>query len=565
MRDTSKFFMQFVRLAGPFWQSENKATIRSLSLALGLLTVLQIVIWVLINKWSAYLFDALEQRSMSRLITQSLLIILIFLANIFINATHITIKRRLQLDWRGWLTDKLIGSWMRDGRHYLVTHLVGQHHDNPDGRIAEDIRIATEYSIDFLHSIFYCLLLLISFTEILWVLSGTVTLDLGLFSIPFHGHLVMLAFMYAAGASVLGWLIGKPLTKATDHRQTNEANFRFALVKARENSMAIALIRGEPHEKPHFNRLFDDIVTAWNQQTHAWARIMMLSSGNAVLTVAFPILISAPRYVLGLISLGTLMQSAQAIQQLASALSWPVDNMGKMAEWRASVERVLGLSIALEQLEREINKTDSTRVRIEKNQEAVLRFKSLCLQRLDGMVCIPCLNEEVHPGEWISIEGNIYTGNKLFKAIAGLWPWGQGGIELPDDDLLLFMPPRPYLPTDTLRAAVCYPAESNAFDNQALTAAFDLAGVSELLAQLDYVADWEKNLEREQQQRLGMARLLLHKPKWILMQEAFASLDPEMELQMMEIIRNKLPQAALLTISKQPAVKRMHARHIMLN
>lgn len=564
MRNTSKFFMQFVRLAGPFWCSENKASIRGLSAVLVALTVAQIAVSVIITEWSADLFDALEQRSMSRFFTQIGLIVLIFLANIAITATHLVVKRRLQLGWRGWLTDKLIGQWMRDGRHYLVTHIPGQH-DNPDGRIAEDIRISTEYAIDLLHTMFYCLLLLISFTEILWTLSGSVALDLGIAEIPIQGHLVWLALIYAASASVLGWWIGRPLTTATDNRQTVEANFRFALVKARENAQSIALIHGERHENPHFHRLFGNIVDAWNQQTLAWQRITMFSSGYSILSMAFPILVSAPRFILGTISLGALMQSAQAFQQMVAALSWPVDNMGKVAEWRASVERVLGLSKALEQLEREIAKPDPHRIRIVKNDSSVLAFRNLCISRLDNIVCVSMLNEEIRAGERVLIAGNAFSGNKLFKAIAGLWPWGEGTIELPDDEPMFFMPPKPYLPTGNLRASICYPADAGVFDPELLVSTMQLAGVSELVEQLDQQADWDKSLEREQKQRLGLVRLLLHKPKWILMQEAFDSLDPDGEVEMVSLIHKKLPQAAMLTITKQPTIQGLHKRRITLN
>lgn len=555
--------MQFIQLAGPFWNSDNKAAVRSLSLTLVALTVLQIAVSVIITEWSAKLFDALEQRSMSGLMTQIGLIILIFIANMAITATHLTIKRRLQLMWREWLTDKLIGQWMFEGRHYLVTHIQGQH-DNPDGRIAEDIRISTEYAIDLLHTLFFCILLLISFTHILWTLSGTVSLNLGLFEVPIHGHLVWLALIYAASASMLGWWIGRPLTTATDDRQTVEANFRFALVKARENSLAIALIHGEHHENPHFHQLFGGIMAAWNQQTKAWGKIIMFSSGYSVLSMAFPILVSAPRFILGSISLGALMQSAQAFQQLVSALSWPVDNMGKVAEWRASVERVLGLTKALDTLDHEISKPDPHRIRLETRKQSMLAFRDLCISRLDGIICISCLNEEIRAGERILIAGNTFSGNKLFKAIAGLWPWGEGCIELPDDESMFFMPPRPYLPTDTLRAAICYPSESNAFTQEAMEVAMEVAGVKELLEQLEQVSDWEKNLEREQQQRLGLVRLLLHKPKWIMMQEAFASLDPEGELAMVNLMHKRLPEAAILTISKQPIVRELYQRRITL-
>lgn len=562
MRNTSRFFIQFIHLAGAFWHSENKSTIRSLTLALVALTVLQIAVAVIINHWSANLFNALEQRSMPGLFTQAGLFVLIFIANIGITSTHLKIKRRLQLDWRGWLTDKLIGQWMRDGRHYLVTHIAGGQHDNPDSRIAEDIRIATESAIDLLHSFFYSFLLLISFTQILWELSGTVTLDMGILSIPIYGHLFWLALIYASSATILGWWIGRPLTSATNNRQTVEANFRFALVKARENSQAIALIHGERHEKPHFHRIFQGIVEAWNQQTSAWAQIIMFSSGYSVLSMAFPVIVSSPRYILGSIGLGTLMQSAQAFQQLAAALSWPVDNMGKVAEWRASVERVLGLYRSLEQLEHEINRQGPHRIKLEKNEGAVLRFKKLCICRLDGVICITQIDEDIYAGERVLIDSSSLNGNKLFKAIAGLWPWGQGTIELPDDEPLFFMPPRPYLPTDTLRASVCYPTESSSFSQSDLEFAFQQAGIKELLDHLDSVNDWATVLESEQQQRLGVVRLFLQKPKWVMANRPLDALNPKAELAMMELIHKTLPESSILTISNQPAIQALYSRHL---
>ncbi|MBS3964976.1 MAG: ABC transporter ATP-binding protein/permease [Methylomonas sp.] len=563
MRTSSRFIIQFIKLAGPFWQSENKVRIRTFSAVLLVLTVLQIAISVVITVWSADLFDALDQRSMSRLLTQVGFIVLIFIANIAVTASHLVIKRRIQMDWRAWLTDRLISRWMNSGRHYLVTHIGGEH-DNPDGRIAEDARIATEFAIDLIHSLTFSLLLLISFTEILWGLSGVITLDLGITDFQIRGHLVWLALLYAASAAILGWWIGRPLTKATDNRQTVEANFRFSLVKARENSMAIAMIQGERHETPHFKQLFSNIVTVWDEQTDAWKRIMMFTSGYSVLSMAFPILVSAPRYVLGVISLGALMQSALAFQHMVAALSWPVDNMGKIAEWRASVERILGLTSALDKLEREISKTDPKRIHRVKKDASVLRFSSLCLSRLDGIVCLASLDEEIKAGERVLITGNPYTGNKLFKAIAGLWPWGEGSIELPDDEPIFYMPPRPYLPTGTLRQAICYPASCDSYQQNQLETALHQVGLAELIAHLDESGDWEKNLEREQQQRLGMVRLLIHRPKWILLQEAFDSLDPHGEMAMIKLIDSNLPDVTLLTISKQPSIQAMHQRQITL-
>lgn len=564
MQFSNGFFIQFIRLAGPFWHSENKSAIRSLVLALFMLTVMQIGIAVVITEWSADLFNALEQRSMSGLFTQIGLIILIFGANIAVTTAHFKVKRRLQLDWRSWLTHHLIGKWMTDGRHYLVTHIQGEGaHDNPDGRIAEDVRIATEAAIDLCHSLVYCSLVLISFTKILWTLSGTVTLNLLFVEIPIQGHLVWLALIYAACASSLGWWLGRPYTLATDARQTVEANFRFGLVTARENSLAIALVHGEANEQRRFVALFKDIVQAWQRQTLAWSHLFMLTSGYSVLSMAFPILVSAPRYILGSIPLGALMQSAQAFQQTAGALSWPVDNMARVAEWRASVERILGLVNGLGQLEQEIERYDPHRIHLQKTEQDVLNLKNLCIIRLDGVVCLETVNVEVRSGERMLVAGNAFTGSKLFKAIVGLWPWGEGVIELPRDPVF-FMPPRPYLPTGTLRAAICYPAEHAEYTESELEETLALVGLEELRDQLDNEDNWASALSREQQQRLGVVRLLLQKPKWILLQESMDSLDSTCEIKMLNLIAKKLPDAAILTITNEPMAEGFHQRRIVL-
>lgn len=564
MWQSQGFFVRFIRLAGPFWQSENKVLIRTQTLMLILLTIAQMGIAVTITAWSAALFNALEQHSMSGLLRQIALLILIFIVSIAVTVTHLKIKRRLQVGWRNWLTERVIGQWMNKAHHYLVTHIQTASHDNPDGRIAEDIRVATEEAIALCHSLSYSLLLLVGFTTLLWNLSGTVTLDLGIVEIPIYGHLVLIAVTYAVAASFLGWRIGKPLIRATDIRQTTEANFRFDLVTAREHSLAIALIHSEADEKNRFYRLFHDIVDAFNRQTQAMANIMMFTSGYSVLSMAFPVLVAAPRYILGSITLGALMQSAQAFQQMTSALSWPVDNMSAVAQWRASVERVLSLVKALDDLEYELYKDDPRRIMLEHSEGPVLRFQDLCVSRLDNVVCVSSLNDEIRAGERVLVMCDTFTGSKLFKAITGLWPWGTGHIQVPADGELYFMPPRPYLPTGTLRAAICYPAGDEAVSQAQLEQAMTLAGLQELIAQLDDTDCWDKALPRDQQQRLGMVRLLLQRPSWILLQESFDSLDPNGETEMYRLICQELPDAGLLTVTNQPTAEVFHTRQLIV-
>lgn len=559
MINAKGFLIQFIALAGPYWNSENKSFIRNRSLALIVLTIMQIGMAVVINAWSAGLFDALEQRSMSGLIRQIGILAIIFVAGMAITSTHLTVKRSLQIGWRRWLTERVSGNWMDKSRHYQVIFMPGEH-DNPDGRIAEDVRIVTEEAIQLLHSLFYSLLMLISFTQILWRLSGTLDLD----GFQIHGHLVWIALIYAVGASILGWWVGRPLVKATDVRQTVEADFRFGLVKARENSMAIALVHGEENERERFGTLFQAIVEAYGRQTLAWRNIMMFTSGYSVLSMAFPILVSAPRYVLGTISLGALMQSAQAFQHMASALSWPVDNMAAVANWRASADRVLGLVRALDNLEQEMACPDPHRICVSKSQISVLSLHDVCLTKRDGEVIASDINFEVRPAERVLVNGNASTGAKLFKAIVGLWPWGSGNIELPDDEPLFLMPPRPYLPSGTLWSAICYPHGVEHFSTIEIKNALGKVGLQELQEQLDDCENWDTALTREQQQRLGVVRLLLNRPKWVLLQEAFDSLDPKGEVEMLRLIRDELPDAAMLTITNQPTADAFHQRRIVL-
>ncbi|MGR8952750.1 MAG: ABC transporter ATP-binding protein/permease [Gammaproteobacteria bacterium] len=559
MINAKGFLIQFIALAGPYWNSENKSFIRNRTLALIVLTIMQIGMAVVINSWSAGLFDALEQRSMSDLIRQIGILAIIFVAGMTITSTHLTVKRSLQIGWRSWLTGRVSGNWMDKSRHYQVIFMPGEH-DNPDGRIAEDVRIVTEEAIQLLHSLFYSLLMLISFTQILWRLSGTLDLD----GFQIHGHLVWIALIYAVGASILGWWVGRPLVKATDVRQTVEADFRFGLVKARENSMAIALVHGEENERERFGTLFQAIIKAYDRQTLAWRNIMMFTSGYSVLSMAFPILVSAPRYVLGTISLGALMQSAQAFQHMASALSWPVDNMAAVANWRASADRVLGLVRALDNLEQEMACPDPRRICVSKSQISVLSLHDVCLTKRDGEVIASDINFEVRPAERVLVNGNASTGAKLFKAIVGLWPWGSGNIELPDDEPLFLMPPRPYLPSGTLWSAICYPHGVEHFGTIEIKDALGKVGLQELQEQLDECENWDTALTREQQQRLGVVRLLLNRPKWVLLQEAFDSLDPKGEVEMLQLIRQELPDAAMLTITNQPTADAFHQRRIVL-
>ncbi|MEQ1637763.1 MAG: SbmA/BacA-like family transporter [Methylococcales bacterium] len=566
MQDKGGFFIQFMKLAGPFWNSKNKLVIRTESVLLIALTLMQIWMAVYVTKWNAALFDAIEQRSMAGVKAQIGVLVVIFVASITITTSHLIVKRRLLIGWRTWLTEKVITQWMQNGRHFQITLMSQNDHDNPDGRIAEDIRIATEDAIALCHSLFYSLLMLGSFTKILWDISGKVVFDFGFVSVPVTGYLVWISVCYSVCASILGWWMGKPMTQATHARQTKEANFRHELIDIQANSQAIALIRGESKEQERLLNSFRAIIVTYAQQTAAWKQIQIFTSGYSITSMALPILVGAPRYIVGAISLGMLMQSVQAFQHMVSALSWPVDHMAEIAKWRTSVERVLGLVNALDHLERDISRLNSQQIRVNKTKtgESALRLINLNLTGLEGENVSLTINDEIHAGEHLQISDQTNSGTKLFKAIAGLWPWGTGTIEAPENDIFFFMPPRPYLPLESLFSAICYPKPKSLFDQAIVEKLLIQVGQKELIKHLNRIDTWEQLLSNEQLQFLGVVRVLLHRPQWLFIQEALDSLAPSDEEQMLDLLSTELPNTGILTITNQPVAEAFHQRKMKI-
>jgi len=559
-----KTFMQrFGRLAGAYWTGDEKWKACGLTAALVVLTIAQVISPILMNLWSQNLFDSLEQRAMDRMPLLILALAGIILANMTVTTTHLNLKRRLQMSWRRWLVRRVLDEWMADGRHFQVSYMPGEH-DNPDGRISEDARITAEYAIDLAHSLLYCILLLVSFTKILWDLSGETWIEWGDLSIYVPGHLVWVALLYAAVGTTVAMLLGRPLVRTVNSRQTCEANFRFGLVRVRENSEAIALLHGEPDERRRFTDLFTAAADAWKRQTSALVHIFLFSSSYSVLSTAFPVLIAAPRYITGAITLGRLMQTAQAFQQMEAALSWPIDNLSKVAEWRASVERVLGLHEALQSLEEEIAQPGERRIQVGSGDRPVLAFRDLSVYTPRNEAVITHFSSEFSMGEHVLISGDPGAAIKLFKVVAGLWPWGHGQVDLPHDGAIFFMPQRPYLPIGRLRSAVSYPAGPNAFEDDVLQAALERVGLEHLFSRLDSTDSWEKILTAAEQQRLGFARLLLHRPSWIFIQEATDALDPVGEADFMQMLQEEFREATVLTVGHHSGLDTYHQRKLVL-
>ena len=557
---------RFLRLAAGYWNNGgNKWTVRGASLLLLVLTVAQVVLAIWISYWHRDLFDALEDRSRGELLELVLVFVLIFLLTMAVTALHLAVKRWLQLDWRRWITELLLDRWLAHSHHYRL-QLIGGEHDNPDGRIAEDVKIATEVAIALAHSLLFSVLILGSFVDILLSVSGSATLPGTSISVP--GYMVLMAFLYAGVGSVFGLMLGRPLIRATNRLQTVEANLRFNLARVREHSEAIALMHGGPSERRHAGRLFSDVGMGWNRQTLAYLGIVSFSTGYGTLLPVFPILIAAPQYVAGIMTLGLLMQAAQAFQRLTSALSWPIDNLGEIARCRASIDRIITFLKGMERLEREghaKNGHDASRIELHRADRAELKISRLCLDNADGLPLLADFDLVVRHGERILVTGDPSVTVALFKAVAGLWPWGHGKIFLPSEQGIAFAAQRPYLHAGVLREVLAYPYFCVQYEESALHRALECAGVGWLQSRLDDSEDWARVLPLRAQQRLGIARLFLQQPQWVFIEEATDAFDVRDELVTLELLHRELPNATLLNISRhREQAGGFYSRHLEL-
>ncbi|MDH4871090.1 SbmA/BacA-like family transporter [Pseudomonas sp. BN515] len=552
---------QLLRLVMPYWNSDVKWKARGYTVALLLLTLAQVALVIWTNYWNRALFDALEARSLNRLMMQIGTFVVILLLTVGVTAMHMRVKRWLQLDWRRWLTARLVDKWMARGHHYQLQQTRGEH-DNPDGRIAEDIHVVTESAISLTHSLVYSLLIFSTFANILLTVTGSVQFPGTGLMVP--GYMLILAVAYASAGTVFGMLLGRPLIRATNKLQSAEADFRFGLAHARESSESIALMQGEEAERRSSTSHFAELGHRWYRQTMAYLGIVSFSSGYGVLLPVFPILVMAPQYISGAMTLGVLMQAAQAFHQLTSALSWPIDNLAELARWRASADRVMSLYNDLQDLDDQAAQPQN-RICVAQSQQAEIVLRDLCIATPDGQVLIEGLNVVIQRGERVLISGDPAVTIGLFKVLAGLWPWGHGEVWLPVGAAICFLPQRPFLPVGSLCAALSYPQPAGTYASGAMLHALESAGIAWLAKRMEEVDNWQSVLPLRTQQRLAIARLFLQQPTWVFIEEASSAFETRDEEDFMDMLHRELPDSTLLAISFQSGLERNYQRRLLLN
>ncbi|MBR0658084.1 ABC transporter ATP-binding protein/permease [Neoroseomonas oryzicola] len=567
MRRIGPFLRDAWHLARPYWSSEDRWKARGLLAVVVALNLSLVGMTVLLTYWQRAFYNALEAKDWDAFIAllftwhtteaEGFLPSFAIVAALYILIAvyQLYLRQALQIRWRRWLTEIYLTQWL-DGRAYYRMALTDPVTDNPDQRIAEDARMFVDDTLSLGLGLMNSVVTLFSFILVLWSLSG----PLNVLGVEIPGYMVWVALIYAVIGTWLAHLIGRPLVALNFTQQKVEADFRYALVRFRENAEGIALYGGEADEKRGLTQRFRALMENWWSIMTATKRLTFFTAGYTQVAVIFPIVVAAPAYFAGRIQLGGLIQTSSAFGQVQGALSWFVDNYARLTEWRATVERLTGFTRGVTAAA-----AAHTGPVAAKGTDTGLGIANVTLALPDGRVLLDQASARIEPGEAVLLTGPSGSGKStLFRAIAGIWPFGGGRVDLPATGRALFLPQRPYIPLGSLKRAVCYPDDEAAFTDEAVTEALEAAELAHLVQRLHEADSWDKRLSGGEQQRIALARALLLKPDWLFLDEATASLDPGAEERLYTRLKERLPGSTILSIAHRPAVAAFHDRTLRL-
>jgi vitamin B12/bleomycin/antimicrobial peptide transport system ATP-binding/permease protein len=556
---------RFWQTAGGFWQRRGRRIAWVLSIALFIIILLNIAASYGMNLWNRAIFDALEKKDAGTVLFLSLIYFAILAASVTVNVTQVYARMTLQRGWRRWLTDTLVDRWLKGGRYYQL-NLVSGDHANPEYRIADDVRIATESPVDFVTGVVTAFLSAATFIVVLWTIGGALEFTLGGFHVYIPGFLVIAAVLYAVVASTSMAFIGRRFVAVSEDKNQSEAELRYVLTRLRENGESIALIQGEEEERAGVERSLKKVLRTWRDICVQSMKTTIVSQTSSYIAPVLPIILCAPKFLAGTMSLGEVMQAASAFTIVQGAFNWLVDNYPRLADWTASARRAASLMVSLDALERAESGDSIGRITIAHDGEgAALRLRDLSVTLDDGTAVVDDTDVAIKPGERVLIAGESGTGKStLVRAIAGLWPWGDGRIEVQKGAKMMLLPQRPYIPIGSLRRAATYPDAADSRSVEEVAEAFKRVGLKHLIDRIDDEAPWDQTLSGGEKQRLAFARIFLHNPDIIVLDEATAALDPESQDKLMELLSKAPEHTTLLSVGHRPELEAFHNRKIVL-
>jgi len=553
---------EFARIAFPYFRGNDRWWGRGLLLIVIALQLFQVWLNVRFNAWYNTFYTALQDKDWDTFIFQ--LGVFTALAAFFIVTAvyQLYLQQWLQIRWRGWLTEAYLGRWLAGGTHYRM-RLKGDEADNPDQRIAEDIRLFVNGTLDIGIALLGSVVTLVSFVVILWNLSSATPLMIGDTSYQVPGYLVWAALIYAVVGTWVTHLVGRPLIKLNFDQQRYEADFRFSLVRLRENAEEVTLLAGEPAEHERLRDRFAHVIQNWYGIMSRTKRLTFLTAGYNQVAIIFPFLVVSPVYFFGALTLGGLMQIAQAFSQVQSALSFFVTAYSSIADWKAVLDRLAGFEESIGWAQGLGGA--APRVEFISDGSGALHVEQLAVGLPNGREIVRLTDLAIAPGERILVTGPSGSGKtSLFRALGGIWPFGTGTVRVPEGASVLVLPQRPYLPLGTLRGALAYPGPQDAFAPQEIEDVLDAVGLSALREKLDETAYWTDKLSGGEQQRLSIARALLQKPQWLFLDEATSALDEASEAALYRLLMERLPESAIVSIGHRSSLVQFHDRHFSL-
>src|SRR3989442_1462461 len=540
------------RMIRPYWFSEDRWPARGLMLMVVGLTLGMVYLSVLLNQWNNAFFSALQEKNTTMFRQQ--LVQVSWLVGVFIVLAvyQLYLNQMLEIRWRRWLTERYLGAWLADRAYYRM-QLVARETDNPDQRIAEDIQLLISHTLALFIGGLRAVVTLAAFVAILWGLSGTLLVSVGGLSLVLPGYMVWVSLLYALGGTWLTDWIGRPLIRLNFDRQRYEADFRFSLVRFRENTEGVALYRGEADEFRGFRELFEAVVRNWWGIMRRQKRLTSFTAGYSQGAWIVPSVVAAPRYFRGELGLGGLMQTVGAFNQVQDALSFFVVSYKEIAAWCSVVERLAGFERTLERVHAE---TEMAGVRRADGDDTKLTVKEVDLHLPDGKPLMANVNLSLVRGDSVLLGGPSGSGKStLFRAIAGIWPFGRGEIRAPQKARVLFLPQRPYLPIGTLRSVVSYPMAAAGVDDATLREALEAVGPADLAGRLDEAGHWALQLSPGEQQRIAFARALVQKPDWLFLDEATSAVDEATEARLYRLVRERLAGSTVVNVGYSGALR----------
>ncbi|QIA21626.1 ABC transporter ATP-binding protein/permease [Mesorhizobium sp. AA22] len=501
---------------------------------------------VLLNRWNEPFYDALARRDMQGFLHQLLVFAAIAGGLVVLNVGQTWLDQRIRLKLREALTLDLIGEWLRPARAFRLAN-AGAIGVNPDQRLQQDAGHLSDLSTGLGIGLLQSLILLVSFVGVLWSLSSGFVFHIGGYSLAIPGYMVWAAILYAGTASWLSWLVGRPLIRFNSDRYTREAELRSSVVRVNENVDAIALAHGEADARRRLELDLGTVLGAMRRIYSAQINLSWVTDTYGWITVVAPILVASPVYFAGDISFGGLMMAVGAFNQVHASLRWFINNIGGIADWRATLMRVADFRIAL--VETDVLHDTEERITIGENPNGRLTFENLEVASRDGCTKLAKPHVEIRAGERVMITGDPRAGKTLFfRAIAGLWPWGSGRIGMPAGEVPAFVPRKPYFPLGTLREVLNH-ADAAVSDAE-ISAVLAEVGLGRLSSSLDRSARWERELSDDEQRLLAFARLVLRQPKWVIIDEALDTFDGATLSRVLSMLEARLADAAILNIGR---------------